>query len=1145
MASATRPEAPDAVIAELRRANAALQQERDAAVAREVELAEMVGVINRSPGKLAPVFSALVEKAARLCHSAYGALLTFDGEQFLMRANHGTSEFGPAQARPLTPEPGSALGRIAAGERVVHILDLVDTEEYQNRVPTRVIMVEQLGARTALWVALRKDDAVLGVMIFYRKEVRAFADTDIALLESFAAQAVIAIENARLLTEQQEALERQTATAEVLQAINASPGNLQPVFDTMLEKAMRLCGAAFGTLRGYDGEQAHTLATRGLPAAFAEYTAQRRFTPGREMAQALASGRPTQVLDTKETQSYRDGNPNMRAIVDLGGARTALLVPLVKDGVTVGFFSIYRQEVRTFSDKQIALLENFAAQAVIAMENARLITAQREALERQTASAEVLQVINASPGNLVPVFDAMLERALRLCGAAFGALHTYDGERFRMVAIRGVPPAFEEFRRQHPVPNDPETPPGRVIATGRPVQVVDVMTDPFFAAHPELRDRQIELGGVRAVLNVPLLKDGAVVGLFVIYRGEPGEFPDKQVALLEGFAAQAVIAMENARLLGALQARDADNRTLIARQAASIEVLKTISASPDDPQPVFELIARRARELCGAAQASVTEFDGTLLHMRARDGFDPATEVLARRHWPQPPDPANIAGRIALGGRVIHIRDLGTDTDYSAAAHEVARGLGSKSLLGVPLLREGWVIGGIVLRRTETGGFDDTQIALVESFAEQAVIAISSATALRELRARTEELAARNTAFAEQIDHQSATIEVLKAMSASPGDAQPVFDLITLRAPEICNGISCALFEYDGELVHLRSLRSSSYTSPEASEAFRRQFPMPPTRTTSAMRALLDRDVSHIRDVQADLSLSSTVRNLQHKSLLSVPLLRDGAAIGAITLSSATAGGFSDSQVQLLKTFAEQAVIAIRSAETFRELEARTAALAQRNSEFGERIEQQAATIDVLKVMSASPDDTQPVFDQIVRRAVEFCSAGGARLVEYDGEFMHLRSIVRAGGIDPAAERALYARYPVRPDEGSILGRVILRGAMVQARSTESYSTLRLERDDPHAVLGVPLMRDARVVGAIAISQPQEDNFTDAQVELLKTFAEQAVIAIGSVATYRQLRERTAELEESLQYQTATSEVLKAISRSVFNLREGRCSRGG
>ena len=389
-----------------------------------------------------------------------------------------------------------------------------------------------------------------------------FTDRQIELVSTFADQAVIAIENTRLITEQQEALEQQTATAEVLQVINASPGNLTPVFDAMLEKAMRLCGAAFGSLYTYDDEQFHSAAQRGVPAAYAAYRASNPPTLswGGILLQMVETRRPVHTLDTMAGRGYRSGHPDARALADLGGARTNLIVPLLKEDIFLGYISIYRQEVRAFSDKEIALLENFAAQAVIAMENARLITEQREALEQQTATAEVLQVINASPGNLAPVFDAMLEKALDLCGAAFGVLWTFDGEQIHAVAHRGVGPEFAEFLTRTPHPVGPDNAHGRLLAGEPVVHIVDVRGDKAYQSGDPLRRTLVELGGGRTLLAVPLRKDETFLGDFVIYRLEVRPFSDKQIALLENFAAQAVIAMENARLLDEIRRRQEELR---------------------------------------------------------------------------------------------------------------------------------------------------------------------------------------------------------------------------------------------------------------------------------------------------------------------------------------------------------------------------------------------------------------------------------------------------------------------------------------------------------------------------------------------------------------------------------------------------------
>jgi GAF domain-containing protein len=423
---------PQQIIADLKRQLAEsdaerdqLRSERDEALEQQTATAEVLQVINSSPGDLAPVFDAMLEKTLRLCEAAHGNFLTYDGEVFHQAAFRGEPQFAEyrRQQGPLRPAEIGQLARVVQGRGTLHRIDAREDEAYRDDPAFRQ-MVDGLGIRTSLTVPLRKGDALLGAVRAYRREVRPFTDKQIAQVENFAAQAVIAMENARLITETSEALEQQTATAEVLQVINSSPGDLAPVFDAILEKAHSLCGADRGALVGFDGEWFRAIATRGMPEAFADHL-RRGFpcVPGRPTDELLR-GEPVHTLDLAAFAA--DSPPAIARLVqpalELAGTRTILMVPLCKDGALLGYIAAYRLEVRSFTDKQIALLQNFAAQAVIAMENARLLTETREALEQQTATAEVLGVINSSPGDLGPVFDAMLERALGLCEASFGVL---------------------------------------------------------------------------------------------------------------------------------------------------------------------------------------------------------------------------------------------------------------------------------------------------------------------------------------------------------------------------------------------------------------------------------------------------------------------------------------------------------------------------------------------------------------------------------------------------------------------------------------------------------------------------------------------------------------------------------------------------
>jgi class 3 adenylate cyclase len=560
---------PEQTIADLRR-------ERDEALAREAALAEVLQVINSSPGDLAPVFDAILEKARRLCGAEFGTLMVRDGALVRALAAHGVPEaFAEILKWGAEPGPGNPAARLIGGEPLLHISDLA---VFAAQIPEDSIAraaVKLGGVRTVLFVPLRKDDAILGFIAAYRQQVRAFSERQIALLQNFAAQAVIAMENARLLTETREALEQQTATAEVLQVINSSPGDLAPVFDAMLDRAMHLCEASFGIMFIIDGQRARIVAERDLPEAFSKFLASQPpdITPDTFFGRAVLRRSVLHTVDVRTAESYLSGQPLAVTAADIAGVRALLMAPLLKDEGILGVFAIFRTEVRPFTERQIALLQNFAAQAVIAMENARLLTETREALEQQTATAEVLQVINSSPADLAPVFRAILETAHRLCGSALGSLVTFDGTLFTRVASHGYPEHMAEALQ---VPYPPQLRHEALLRGERFVQIIDLRESGIGPNEPVSRDVTDALG-LRTGLYVPLRKNGRLVGLISSYRQQVRPFSDGHIALLESFAAQAVIAMENARLLSELRERTDQvaelNRGLEARVAEQVEEL--------------------------------------------------------------------------------------------------------------------------------------------------------------------------------------------------------------------------------------------------------------------------------------------------------------------------------------------------------------------------------------------------------------------------------------------------------------------------------------------------------------------------------------------------------------------------------------------
>jgi class 3 adenylate cyclase/putative methionine-R-sulfoxide reductase with GAF domain len=603
-------------------------------------------------------------------------------------------------------------------------------------------------------VPLRKDDQLLGFIGIFHREARSFTNQQIALLQNFAAQAVIAMENARLITETREALEQQTATAEVLQVINASPGDLGPVFDAMLEKATRLCGAAFGSLLMYDGEQFENVAVLNVPEAFAEFVKPGHsisFGPGTGPYRLLAGEEFVHIVDGREQEAYRRGDPAQRALIELAGATSWVTVALRKDDALMGAITVFRQEVQPFTDQQITLLQNFAAQAVIAMENARLLTETREALEQQTATAEVLGVINSSPGDLAPVFDAMLEKALHLCSSSFGFMADYDGEYVRVVAERGIPTKLAEFHRE-PYGVAIGTPMYRFLQGEEVFHIVDATND--LSKLSSRGQVYVDLGGARSFLAVPMWKDGGLLGCFLVFRQHVEAFSAKQIALLQNFAAQAVIAMENARLLGELRGRTHDLQEALEYQTATSDVLQVISRSTFDLQSVLDRLVETATTLCGTMRGMIAIRSGEVYRVMSTFGASPEFDQYLRQ-LTMVPGRGTITGRTLLERRPIQVEDYAKDPEYDLPDIRTHFEMAHTSL-GVPLLREGESIGVVVLARDRIEPFTERQIELVRTFADQAVIAIENARLLDELRQRTEEVAELNRGLearvAEQVD---------------------------------------------------------------------------------------------------------------------------------------------------------------------------------------------------------------------------------------------------------------------------------------------------------------------------------------------------------------------------------------------------------
>jgi len=541
----------------------------------------------------------------------------------------------------------------------------------------------------------------------------------------------------RRTQELEEALQREAATAEVLEIISSSPGDLEPVFRAILEQATGICDAKFGIVFRYDGGLFHPVASLDLPPALADFMAkQGAFAPqpGQLFGRLCESKTVISVVD-------RANDPSPSPSFRYGGARSSIAVPMLKDDELVGALFIYRTEVRPFTEKQIELVKNFAAQAVIAIENTRLLNELRqrtddlsESLEQQTATSEVLKVISSSTGQLQPVFETMLANAIRICEAAFGSMLLVEGNALRRVALHNAPPRFVEFNKTNPL-----IPLGRVhdlnllFETRRPVHIAD-------AAGTE-DSPIVKYGGARTLVIVPMVKESEVVGAIGIYRQEVRPFTDKQIELVTNFAAQAVIAIENTRLLNELRQRTGDLSEALEQQTATSEVLRVISSSPTNVQPVFDAIAESAVRLCDGQFSFVLRFDGKIMDFASccglsAEGLDAFHSIL-----PMPASEDTASGRAIVRRTVVEISDVGADPSYGARGQGLAKAVTYRSIAAVPLLHEGNPIGAIAVARANAGPFPKRQIVLLQAFADQAVIAIENVRLFDEVQARTLELA--------------------------------------------------------------------------------------------------------------------------------------------------------------------------------------------------------------------------------------------------------------------------------------------------------------------------------------------------------------------------------------------------------------------
>jgi len=844
-----------------------------------------------------------------------------------------------------------------------------------------------------------------------------------------------------------------SATTETLRLIGAHPGDLPAVLHGILRKAAELCGGEAGSITLRDGASIRYVASHG-PAMqpYVGTTLPDLLDP--DVIAGTFALSPAGAIHTDDFAAATKGIAYFEELATVARVRSYATVALTQDGVAVGGLHMYRHEVRPFSEDELAALAAFGEQASLAVASARLVKNLEESLELESATSEVLALISAHPGDLGSVMNGLIDRAVRLCGADAGIVCRFDGDAMTFVANPRHPESVGSSRPAAPATLEP-------LRAGETIRVDDLFAMSL-PGRPVPED-------VRSFLAVGLRVDGELYGMLGVNRHEVRPFDERDAGILGAFGEQASIAVANAKLFNDLDAA-------LALQTAMAEVLRLISEHPGELTRVLEGILTQARTLCDADR-------GQVILIR-----DDATAIVAADASPS----GSLVGRVLppvkqfygidRPAMVDDVQSLYAPDDHSVVA-EFARAAQNRSRMVVPLLRQGKHLGNVHLARGEVRPFTAAQATILQAFADQAVIAVTNAGLFNDL--------------AESLARQEAMTELLDAVSTARTDLKPVFDVLARQADRLCGGTGAIVTMRRGD--DLVAVARAGYDPNKL--ALSELAPMPIDDSTMFGASARRREILHIRnwdDEAADRFPDAPSRRAGAKSALAIPMVRDDVAVGVVGFSRVLPGGYTDAEVSLLKTFVDQAAIAVDNARLLREIE-------QRNAELAESLELQTATGEILQLISANPGDLPKVFDGIVSQAVRLCDADNSAILRREGASLVLAATTLAENAHQVGVVRLELGSTDTPDMSAISEPVFIDDARSLFTQVEAV----------RSVVSVALIVDDAYWGQLSLSRREVRPFDATQARILQAFADQAAIAVANARLFQQLEEQTRIAEEA------------------------------